>query len=48
MREKAEVLEDQKVDVRREDKTIRAFEIPAQEDIGGEIVKITSLTVIRR
>ncbi len=31
MREKAEELEEEKVDVRREDKTIRAFTIPAQQ-----------------
>ncbi len=38
-------LEENKVDVRREDKTIRAFEIPVQ-DIVGEIVKINSVKVI--
>lgn len=38
-------LEENKVDVRREDKTIRAFEIPVQ-DIVGEIVKIHSVKVI--
>jgi ATP-binding cassette subfamily F protein 3 len=47
MREKADELEDMKVDVRREDKTIREFEIPLQQDIGGEIVTISSLTVIK-
>lgn len=46
MREKAEELEDEIVDVRKEDKTIRAFTIPCQEDILGEIVNITSLTII--
>ena len=39
-------LEENMVDVRREDKTIREFEIPAQ-DITGEIVKITSVKVIK-
>lgn len=38
-------LEENKVDVRREDKTIRDFEIPVQ-DIVGEIVKINSVKVI--
>jgi hypothetical protein len=33
MRDKAEELEESMVDTRREDKTIRAFEIPLQEDI---------------
>ena len=47
MREKAEELEENVVDVRREDKTIRAFEIPAQEGIGGLILKLDSVTVMR-
>lgn len=38
-------LEENKVDVRREDKTIRPFVIPCQ-DITGEIVKISSVKVI--
>lgn len=47
MVEKAEELEASKGDVRREDKTIRDFVIPNQEGIGGEIIGITSLQVIR-
>lgn len=46
MREKAEEMEEEMVDVRKEDKTIRPFIIPAQEEIGGEILKITSFKVI--
>lgn len=46
MREKAEELEEEIVDVRKEDKTIRDFKIPAQDDILGEIVNISSLTVM--
>ena len=46
MREKAEELEDEKVDVRKEDKTIRNFTIPLQEDIGWEILNISSYKVI--
>ena len=46
MREKAEELEDEMVDVRKEDKTIRAFTIPAQEDLMGEIIKISSFEII--
>jgi ATP-binding cassette subfamily F protein 3 len=38
-------LEEDMVDVRREDKTIRKFTIPAQ-DISGEIVKISAVKVI--
>lgn len=47
MREKAEVMEEEKVDVRREDKTIRAFTIPSQQDIGGEIASIASFSVMK-
>ncbi len=42
MREKAEDLEEEKVDIRKEDKTIRNFIIPSQKDISGEVVNITS------
>ncbi len=47
MRERAEELEEEKVDVRREDKTIRPFEIPAQPELVGEVIKITSYKVIK-
>lgn len=47
MREKAEELEENMVDVRREDKTIRSFTIPAQEGIGGCILSLDSVQVIR-
>ncbi len=47
MREKVEEFEENKVDVRREDRKIREFTIPCQEDISGDLVKITSLTVIK-
>lgn len=47
MREKAEELEESAVDVRQEDKTIRPFIIPFQEDIIGEIITITSCSVIK-
>jgi ATPase subunit of ABC transporter with duplicated ATPase domains len=49
MRERAEELEDEKVDVRREDKTIKDFTIPTQPDLSsipGEIIKISSYTVL--
>ena len=42
MRTKVEEMEEEKVDVRKEDKTIRPFHIPAQKDIVGEILTITS------
>jgi len=44
MRTKVEEMEEEKVDVRKEDKTIREFHIPAQKDIVGEILTITSFT----
>ncbi len=47
MREKAEELEEEKVDVRKEDKTIRPFVIPCQKDINGEIINITSFSMIK-
>jgi ATPase subunit of ABC transporter with duplicated ATPase domains len=46
MREKAEELEEEMVDVRREDKSIRQFTIPSQPDFVGAIVEIDSYTVM--
>lgn len=46
MKEETEELEENMVDVRREDKTIRDFEIPAQEDLSGNIVEIRSVKII--
>ena len=46
MREKAEELEEEIVDVRKEDKTIRAFTIPCQEDLLGDLVSISSFTTL--
>lgn len=43
----ADELEDDVVEVRREDKTIREFTIPCQESISGEIVTINSFTIIQ-
>jgi len=47
MREKAEEMEEAKVDIRKEDKTIRSFAIQAQLDIVGEILEISSYKVIK-
>ncbi len=50
MREEAEVMEENKVEVRREDKTIPEFEIPAQEFsplFDGKLVIIKSVTAIK-
>ncbi len=48
MREKAEELEESKVEVRKEDKTIRSFRIPFQDDLVGDILNITSLNVVHK
>ncbi|HLC49431.1 MAG TPA: ATP-binding cassette domain-containing protein, partial [Candidatus Andersenbacteria bacterium] len=47
MREEAAEMEEAKVDVRKEDKTIRPFTIEAQEDMGGDIVRISSYSLIK-
>jgi ATPase subunit of ABC transporter with duplicated ATPase domains len=47
MREKAEEMEEAKVDVRKEDRTIRPFTIPAQENLSAEIVQITKFKMIK-
>lgn len=47
MREKAEELEEEIVDVRKEDKSIRPFIIPAQPDLVGEILNISSFTTMK-
>jgi len=47
MREKAEELEESKVDVRKEDKAIRSFIIPVQEDLPAEIVHITKFKMVK-
>ncbi len=46
MREKAEELEDNMVDTRREDKTIRPFIIPFQSNKVGDILTITEFTTL--
>ena len=46
MRELAEELEEDIVDVRKEDKTIRPFIIPVQDNLSGNVVTITSLPVL--
>ena len=47
LREEIEEYEENKVDVRREDKAIRPFTIEPHEDIPLEVVRLDSLTVIR-
>ncbi|HQT82668.1 MAG: hypothetical protein B7W98_00315 [Parcubacteria group bacterium 20-58-5] len=45
MRTEVEEMEEAKVDVRKEDKTIRPFTIPAQEHLSGVVLALTSYTV---
>lgn len=47
MREKAEELEEEIVDVRREDKTIRNFQIPVQDDLIGPVITIKNFTIMK-
>lgn len=47
MRTEADEAEENKVDVRKEDKTIRPFTIPAQSGVPLEVLKLTSYKVIR-
>lgn len=46
MREKAEELEEEKVDVRKEDKTIRNFVIPSQPELLGDVLTIEKYSII--
>jgi ATP-binding cassette subfamily F protein 3 len=48
MREKVEEYEENKVEVRKEDKTIRPFTIPVQDTIPFEVLHLTSYKVIRQ
>ena len=47
MRELAETLEEEKVDVRKEDKTIRPFTIPFQSEMIGDIINFSSVSVFK-
>lgn len=47
MRDKVDEYEENKVEVRKEDRTIRPFVIPTQKDIPTEVLKLTSYKVIR-
>jgi ATP-binding cassette subfamily F protein 3 len=47
MRDEIEQMEADKIDVRKEDKTIRKFTIPVQEDIVGNIITINSVGVMK-
>lgn len=46
MRDEIAEMEASKVDVRKEDRTIRAFTIPAQTNFVGNVIEIASVTVM--
>ncbi len=48
MREKVEVYENEKVEVRKEDKTIRPFTIPVQAELPTQVLRLSSYTVVRQ
>ncbi|MDD4151134.1 MAG: ATP-binding cassette domain-containing protein [Candidatus Gracilibacteria bacterium] len=48
MREAREEMEDDMVDTRKEDKTIRSFTIPMQEGVGGVLLDLNSVHIIRQ
>lgn len=47
MRTEVEEMEESKVDVRKEDKVIRPFTIPAQAELGGVVLTLTSYQVLK-
>ena len=47
MRKKIEELEGEIVELRREDKTIKKFIIPPQKDIGGVILQLDSVAIVK-
>ncbi len=47
MRADAQEMEENKVDSRQEDKTIRNFSILAQDDIGGVLLKLDSVSIAK-
>ena len=46
MRTEIEEMEEEKVDVRKEDKTIRPFVIPAQDDLSGVVFALMAYTAL--
>jgi ATPase subunit of ABC transporter with duplicated ATPase domains len=48
MRQMADELEEDVVDVRKEDKTIRAFTIPVQPDMSGVVLTLSSIGLLKQ
>jgi len=47
MRTEVEEMEEAKVDVRKEDKTIRPFVIPAQQELSGVVLSLSAYTILK-
>lgn len=47
LRDEVAEMEASKVDVRKEDKSIRSFEIPVQEEINGDILTLTEVSIMK-
>ncbi len=47
LKDQYEEAEENKIDVRKDDRTIRKFEIPCQEDIGGSLVEFHTVHLLR-
>ena len=47
MRTEVEEMEEAKVDVRKEDRTIRPFTIPVQQDLGGTVLALSAFTILK-
>jgi ATP-binding cassette subfamily F protein 3 len=47
MRTEVEEMEEEKVDVRKEDRTIRPFTIPAQEHLTGVVLALSSYSILK-
>jgi ATPase subunit of ABC transporter with duplicated ATPase domains len=47
LKEEVEEASEQKIEVRREDRTIRDFQIPCQEELGGELLILPKIPIIK-
>ena len=47
MKEKVDAYESEKIEVRKEDRTIRSFTIPSQKDVPSTIMSIDSFTIMQ-
>jgi ATP-binding cassette subfamily F protein 3 len=47
LRDQVEVAKENIVEVRREDRTIRNFEIPIQEELSGELLGLDTITILK-